>query len=147
MTKTQEILEKLESGLKPAQIITEGYKSWKVYKINHDRNIAKNSKGRENQSEPTNKTGDDKNLDIENDPEILELKKALRKAELEKQISEIIASNDLVVKIEAIEEALKGLVEKGDTIDWLFESIIDLQTIINNPPLSELYQKHRDLTP
>ena len=86
MVKEEEIAGLLSQGIAPAELVRKGYARGIVYKV----------RGRLEQPGTAQEKGDttvvtDSGLDpaLEADPEIMELKKALRKVELERQIEEI----------------------------------------------------------
>ena len=135
MTKTQDITEKLQSGLSTAQVIALGFNPSLVYKVNRD--IKKGIK-REINSKNSKVSGENNlkdNVDIENDPDIMALKKELRKAELERQLAEIKVPIGLESRIEALEEKVE---EPNDQLDYLFSEYIDLRSLVDNTPLSGL---------
>ena len=144
MTKTQEIIEKMKAGASPVDLIGQGYKRGLVYKVKKTLrspssvrgDLAPSSQCRAAAATPIGTV----DSNIESDPEILELKKQLRKAELQRQLVEINAPIEIESRGTALEQKIAEL---ENTIDWLFEGVIDLQTIINNPPLSELYRKYQ----
>ena len=65
----------------------------------------------------------------ENDPEILELKKELRKAELRRQLAEINAPIEVEDRIMALE---KNAQEVNDQFNYLFDDCMDLRTILRS---------------
>ncbi|MFC2070411.1 hypothetical protein ACFLTB_04485 [Chloroflexota bacterium] len=133
MTESEEIREKLQSGLTPVQVIKQGHKRWLVYKIN--REISKGIK-REISSKDSKVSGENdlnENVDIENDSDIMALKKALRKAELQKQISEMVVSESMELKITAIEEKMEKITEMND---FLFDETVDIRTVLRETPLA-----------
>ena len=55
--------------------------------------------------------GPDLDLEVEDDPDVIQLKKDLRKAHLERQLAEIRAPIDFEDRLASIEEELKETVE------------------------------------
>ncbi len=141
MTKTQEIIEKMKAGASPADLIGQGYKRGLVYKVNKTLRSTSSERG---ELTPSNPCGDSSiaststvDSTIEGDPEILELKKELRKAELRRQLAEINAPIELEARINALENKAK---EVGDQFNHLFDEWIDLRALVDNTPLAGLRQ-------
>ena len=84
MSKEEEIAKLLTEGKTPQELVSLGYSRGWVYRVN----------ARLKPEGSTPKEGEgilDVGIDstVESDPEVLELKKALRKAQLERQIAEV----------------------------------------------------------
>ncbi len=75
------------------------------------------------------------NVEIESDPEILDLKKELRKAELRKQLAETNAPINMESRIAAMEDKMA---EMKDILDFLFDENMNIKGLIYGTPLSGL---------
>jgi hypothetical protein len=139
MTKTQEIREKLEAGETPVDLKKQGYKHGLIYKVNKQMKTTTLVKSEPVNVKPSPKVTLGSN-DIDADPEIYQLKKDIRKAELERKLAEVVAPMEAEPRIKALEDRLT---EMENAIDWACEGVIDLQTIMDNTPLSGLWQKHQ----
>lgn len=110
MKKEEEIASLLSQGIQPAELVRRGYPKSTVYKV--ARRIAKEAipiSG--DPASPVPGAAD--SVDdpaLEADPDILELKKAVRKAQLEWQLAEIRAPIDLEARLARVEEAVNNLI-------------------------------------
>ncbi len=139
MNKTQEITEMILSGHTPIQLIAQGYKRGLVYKVN--RTLHKNPKDNGNHSKClTHPTSDETDTDIESDPEIMELKKSLRKAALEREIAEIKIPKDIESRIIALEE---NVVDVEEFVGSVFFDLNDLKEALKATPLFNLRSKFK----
>jgi hypothetical protein len=139
MTKSQEIKVKLEEGATPKELIKYGYKPGLVYKVNRQvKDNTMDCKALSSNQQQADITIE--NSSLESEPEVIALKKAIRVAELKKKLTEINAPLEIELRMQTLEEKVVAL-EVG--IDQLFDSIIDIQTILNNPPMSEIYHEHQ----
>lgn len=139
MTKTQEIIEKIKAGASPADLIGQGYKRGLVYKVNKTLPPTSSVRGELTPSNPCRISAtaatDTVDSTIESDPEILELKKELRKAELRRQLAEINAPINMESRIAALEDKA---VEMNELLDFLFNEDMDIKSLIHGTPLSGL---------
>jgi hypothetical protein len=127
MTKTQEITQKLQSGITPGEIIKQGYSHGLVYKQNKKLKENKLDTAVIRDPSKVNETVSiAKDVDIENDPEIFQLKREIRKAELERKLTDVLNHTDIVETINSLEKRIK-----------IFEDFID------TPPLSDLNKKFK----
>jgi hypothetical protein len=134
MTKTQEIVQKLQSGTTAKDLIREGYSHGLVYKLNrqykepmpfHEGNNITNAANNKSQAA----------IGIDGDQEISTLKREVTKAELKKRLAEVTASTDIWPVIADLECKLAQLEEDSKQQSV---SIADLQVITNTAPLSDL---------
>lgn len=114
MTKEDQIAGLLSQGTAPAELVHQGYARSTVYKM------AKRLAETDTSQLSENKGGPDVDLEVENDPAIIQLKKDLRKAHLERQIAEIRAPIDLEARLIRIEEELD---EGSDALSILREKV------------------------
>ena len=139
MNKTQEITKMIQSGHTPTQLIAQGYKRGLVYKIN--RALHKNPPDNGNHSKRlTYAASDEADTDIETDPEIMELKKSLRKAALEREIAEIKIPKDIESRIITLE---KDVVDLEDFVGSVFLDLDDLKEALKATPLFKLRSKFK----
>ena len=123
--KEEEIAQLFSQGTSAVDLVRLGFARGTVYKV------AKRLLG---QSTPLPGTPATKIPDlriapeIEGDPEIVELKKVIRKAELERQLAELNGSTGLDEHVKSLEKALGVLAEQTET----------LQVVVDASPLSGL---------
>ena len=110
MTKEEQIARLLSQGTPPAELVHQGPAKSTVYKV------ARRLVERDGSHVSADKESPDVDLEVENDPDIIQLKKDLRKAHLERQIAEIRAPIDLEARLTRIEE---GLDEGSDALSNL----------------------------
>ena len=115
MNKTQEITKMMHEGFTAAQCIAQGYKRGLVYKVNRTLHKSPQSNGNHSKS-LTPAPSDKADTNIESDPEIMELKKSLRKAELEREIAEIKIPEDMESRMIVLEEKAVELEEYADIL-------------------------------
>jgi len=101
--KEQEIAELLKNGATPADLVHQGYARGTVYKVN--KQLSGEGGTPSNGAMVETKVGDS----LDDDPEIRELKIALRKAQLEKELEEITGRIGSKNQMHALEERLNGL--------------------------------------
>ena len=140
MTKTQEITEKLQAGESPSDLIEQqGYKRGLVYKVKKmlettptaDDEYIHGQSVKMVTSKMECATSD---AAIEADPEIVELKKDLRKAELQKLIAEVMVPLEIESRLAALEEWYGVLTDDNE------EVLIKLENLgerIDNAPLTD----------
>ncbi|MFC2066832.1 hypothetical protein ACFLUO_07285 [Chloroflexota bacterium] len=140
MAENQEIAEKLKAGMSVAQLEKQGYKRWRIYKIKKDLLIIKQGESIDKRAKTPKKDSlsGSADIEIENEPEILALKKELRKAELERQLAEIKVPIGLESRIEALEEEVK---ESLSFSEHLLGEIADIMSILAFTPLAGLGDK------
>ena len=139
MSKTQEITKLLKSGLTPTQVIARGHKRGMVYRVN--KALRTNPQDNGNNSKIlTHTTSSETDTSIESDPEIMELKKSLRKAALEKEIIEIRMPKDVESRLTALEESSLKLGEKAG---FLSMDIDDLKKELGATPLYNLRSRFK----
>ena len=139
MSKTEEITKMMKSGYTATQCIAQGYKRGLVYRVN--RTLHKNPQDNGNHSKClTHATSDEADTDIESDPEIMELKKSLRKAELEREIAEIKIPKDIESRIIALEE---NVVDVEEFVGSVFLDLDDLKEALKATPLFNLRSKFK----
>lgn len=105
--KEKEIARLLSGGRTPAELIRDGYSRSTVYKIAKRVAGGGTSKG----SGQSGFVGVGLDPEIESDPEILEFKKRLRKAQLERAIAEVRAPMDLGGRVRTLEKTVGELTE------------------------------------
>ncbi len=96
MTKEDQIAGLLSQGTAPAELVHQGYARSTVYKM------AKRLAEMDTSQLSEDKEGPDVDLEVENDPAIIQLKKDLRKAHLERQIAEVKAPIDLEARLSRV---------------------------------------------
>jgi len=114
-SKSQEISKLLQQGKPSREVINLGYKPGTVYKVQREFRARRHG-AREDSSEkkktasmalrPQNR-GANRDEGIESDPEILQLKKEIRKAQLHKELARLKAETDL--DLEALLVAAKDM--------------------------------------
>jgi len=131
--------KRMQSGLTATQCIARGYKRGLVYKVN--RTLHKNPQDNGNHSKSlTHATSDEANTDIESDPEIMELKKSLRKAALEREIAEIKIPKDIESRIIALEEDVVDIEEYVNSVQF---DLNDLKEALKATPLFNLRSRFK----
>ena len=93
--KEEEIARLLSNGRTPAELIRQGHSRGTVYKV--AKRMA--GGGTSQDASQTGSVGVGLDPEIESDPEILEFKKNLRKAQLERAIAEVRAPIDLTARL------------------------------------------------
>lgn len=109
--KEEEIGRLLSDGAAPADLVRQGYARGTVYKV---AGRLRTEATPQNSDETAQRDFDP---GVENDPEIVELKKAVRRAELELQIEEIKGSSSIEVRLLALERSIQDVgtfMEEGD---------------------------------
>ena len=124
--KEEEIAGLLMNGSKPAELVHQGHARGTVYKV--ARRLREGSTPP--QTGATDRTGDDQ--DVERDPEIVDLRKALRKAELERQIAGLNEPSKLEERLEALENEVKLL---DDALSGTTEAYLSLESELDGSPL------------
>ena len=106
MAKESEIAALLSQGIAPAELVSKGYARGTVYKV----------RGRLEQPSTAQENGDttvitDSGLDpaLEADPEIVELRKSIRKAELEQQLADLKAPTRFEPRLLTIEKTVSSI--------------------------------------
>jgi hypothetical protein len=110
MGKEEEIAKLLSQGTLPAELVRQGHSRGTVYKVARrlaERGTTAPHHSDSRASEASNSAYDSA---LEADPEILDLKKELRKAQLERQLAEMRAPIDLEDRLAKIEKDMQGLV-------------------------------------
>ena len=105
--KEKEIARLLSGGRTPAELVREGHARGTVYKVARRMADEGNRQGT-GQSGPI---GTEFDPAVESDPEILEFKKQLRKAQLGKAIAEVKAPIDLEGRVRTLEKTVGELTE------------------------------------
>ena len=108
--KEEEIAKLLSQGTPAAELVHQGYSRGPVYKV--ARCLAEGGTSNQQHLAGPEPDATDPVADsaVEADPEILALKKALRKAQLDRQLAEIRAPIDLETRLAKIEEEVAVLV-------------------------------------
>ena len=128
--KEEEIARLLSEGTPPAELVHQGYSRGTVYKVK--RRLAEGGTTPPGPSLPGPESTDPaSDPALEADSEIMELKKSLRKAQLERQLAEIRAPIDLEARLTSIEEELTVI---GDALTYLDDQL-------GGSPLSGLREK------
>ena len=105
VSKEEEIAQLLREGTPPVELIRGGYARATVYKV--FRRLKKEGivvPAPVNRSSTTPVSKPDPSL--EDDPDVFDLRKAVRKAELEKQLGQIIEQPDLAGRLAKVEVEL-----------------------------------------
>lgn len=105
--KEEEIARLLSNGRTPAELIRQGHSRGTVYKV--AKRLAEG--GTRQGAGQSGSLGVGLDPEIESDPEILEFKKQLRKAQLERAIAEVRAPLDLKARLSKLEKAVNELTE------------------------------------
>ena len=105
MNKTQEIKKKLQNGITPVELIKQGYKHGLVYKTNKELKTAISEKSDSATIQPPNQVALVDN-DLDNDPEIIQLTKDIRKAELKKKLEGMVVSQETSPQIKILEKKI-----------------------------------------
>ena len=130
VTKQEEIAKLLSDGVPPAELVRQGYTRGTVYKISGLLCKGRTTPLSETRPEPTD-VFPDLDPSLEADPEIVELRKAVRRAELEKQLGQI----------KERPEFLTRLINSEQHLEELFETVLLLQTEIDATPISGLQNR------
>ena len=110
MGKEQEIAQLIGEGALPAEVVRQGYSRGTVYKVAHRLNGEGSNHSQDVETSHLQQT-DGLEAEVESDPEVFELRKSLRKTQLEKQIEEIKGPNELESRLMAIEQKVEGLIQ------------------------------------
>lgn len=116
--KEQEIAQLLRNGVKPSDVVHQGYARGTVYKVH--KQLREEGGTPRGGGEAEAQAGDS----LDNDPEILELKKALRKAQLEKELAEIKSQTKSEVHLSDLETRVSTLEENVEAISTCVENLI-----------------------
>ncbi len=133
MGKQEQIAKLLEQGASAGELIKQGYARGTVYKV------ANRLKQKNEPDNGDRKSMDDLDLEIEKDPEIVEIKKALRKAVLDRQLGELqgIPSSD---------QRLAQLENRLNQLQRLVRGVLDtheyLEARVAGSPLTGLRQEY-----
>ena len=116
--KEEEIAQLLRDGAKPTDLVHQGFSRGTVYKVH------KQLRGEGGTRIGTKESEHPAEDSLENDPEILELKKELRKAQLEKELAEIksqakseVHLNDLETRVSSLEDDVLSIWKVVE--DWI----------------------------
>ena len=108
--KEKEIASLLSEGNQAAELVRQGYARGTVYKVAQRLGHASTT--------PFVGTGGDaSDWNVENDPDVIQLRKAIRMAELQRQLEEIEPSVELVDRITKLEEEVSWL---RDGLQYLY---------------------------
>ena len=99
--KEEEIARLLSEGIQTAELVRRGYARGTVYKVA--------GRLKEGGTPPQEQTDDNVDAGVEDDPGIVDLKKELRKAELERQIEEIKGSSSTEIRLKSLEAKLEAM--------------------------------------
>ena len=116
MGKEQEIAKLLSQGTPPVELIQRGFARATVYKVNRRLAQERTPTPGDSASSVPGAADSVTDMTLEADPEILELKKALRMAQLERQLAEIKAPIDLEARLVRLEEHVAALLEAVDNL-------------------------------
>ena len=105
--KEKQIAKLLREGKKPADLVHQGFSRGAVYKTNR-----RLQHGSATPSDPSTTPG----FKVENDPEAIQLKKAVRMAELQRQLGEIEQPVELVDRIAKLEEEVRWLRDESESL-------------------------------
>lgn len=130
--KEQEIKQRLQNGVSPSALVNEGYSRGTVYKVRKrlDTGGGTPSSDRDQQS--------DIDPVIENDPDIVGLRKEIRLAELHRELDGIGGEPTIGQRVELLES---GLTTLADIINSLKSGCDNLQKQVSASPLSGLRQE------
>ena len=135
MTKSEKIVQKLQAGLTAKEIIRQGFKHGLVYKLNRQYRS-----GISQRPGSINETFIQHPLKIANlSANDTEIQSDNTQVDLTASLAQIDASTLMESRIAALEQKLAELEQE---IQNQLESLIDLQTILNHPLLSDLLKKH-----
>ena len=128
--KEEEIARLLSEGTAAAALVQRVYARGTVYKV-----AARVREG----GTPTARPEDDGiDVDVENDPEVIDLKKELRRAELERQIEEIKGPSSTETRLLALEHRLEDL---EATLEGAEEAHDRLEALTGQSPLGGLRER------
>ena len=135
--KEAEVARLLSEGIAPAEVVRRGYNRSTVYKVN---------KRLQQPSAPNNEDGakaiTDSGLDpvLEADPEIMELRKAIRRAELEQQLADLKAPTRFEPRLVTIEKTAASITK---AVEGMLEDLEDLEQQVEGSPFSGLREEFR----
>ena len=137
MAKENEIAGLLSQGIAPAELVRKGYARGTVYKVR--RRLEQPGTAQENGETPAVA---DPELDpaLEADPEIMELKKAIRKTELEQQLADLQAPTRFEPRLSTVEKTVSSVTT---TVKGMLEDVEDLRQQVEGSPVSGLREKFR----
>lgn len=127
--KEEEIARFLSEGSTPSELVKRGFARGTVYKV--ARLIGKKSSGEGISNDDHTPT----DAEIESDPEIVRLRKDLRKAELERKLAELNGPILFEPRLAHVESELK---EFDDTLSDLYETIETMNVAARGSPLTGL---------
>ena len=119
VNKEEEIAKLITEGTLPAELVRRGYARGTVYKVS-GRLKKEGIVPSASVNLPTTTSSSKPDPFLDSDPDIIELRKAVRMAALEKQLAQIRALPDLTTRLAKVEEDLNGAWE---TIGWMIDEI------------------------
>ncbi len=129
--KEEEIARLLFEGVSPAELVHRGFSKGTTYKI--AKRLKPTTTPQPTAIPATSATNSPVDPNLEGDPEIMDLKKTLRKAQLQRQLAEIKAPIDLQARLKGLEEEMKAL----------SDALADLYGQLEDSPVSGLRQEFR----
>ena len=130
--KEVEIARLLSEGTPPAELIRQGHARGTVYKVSRRRRAEHAA------LEPDGQAPGASDPAVEDDPEVVALKKALRMAQLERQLSEVKGPTDLDIRLSALDEGVDELYE------WLNKTSgahVKLKARVDGSPLAGIRKR------
>ena len=135
MVKEADIARRLSEGIAPAELIRSGYARGTVYKVR--RRLEQPGTAQEN-GDTTAVTDSGLDPALEADPEIVELRKSIRKAELEQQLADLKAPTRFEPRLVTVEKTVSSITT---AVKGMLEDLVDLRHEVEGSPLSGL--RHR----
>ena len=137
MAKENEIAGLLSQGIAPADLVRQGYARGTVYKVR--RRLEQPGTAQENGG-TTAVADSDMDPALEADPEIMDLKKAIRRAELEQQLADIQAPVRFEQRLATGEKTVASITT---AVEGLIQEMEDVRQRVEGSPLSGLREKFR----
>ena len=143
MAKENEIARLLSEGIAPAELVRRGYTRSTVYKVNKrlQQPSTPEQPGTAQENGDTKAVADPElNPALEADPEIMGLKKAIRKAELEQQLADLQAPTRFEPRLSTVEKTVSSI---ATAVKGMLEDLEDLRLRVEGSPFSGLREKFR----
>ena len=124
MKKEEEIARLLTDGAQPAELVRQGYARGTVYKVNRRLNQDSASLALRRDTETASEVIPH-DESIETDPEVVGLKKALRKAQLERQLTELKAPIEMERRLDTLERKVSESISEMGELLWEVKENVD----------------------
>ena len=143
MGKESEIAGLLSQGIPPSELVRKGLTRSTVYKVAkrlQERTPEQPGTAQGDTDGAKAVTGYDLDPALEADPEIVELRKSIRKAELEQQLADLKAPTRFEPRLLMLE---KTVGEMAEAVTGLINDLDEVEQQVEGSPLSGLRKKFR----